>query len=122
MLAPVLAHFVAAVLAPLLVRALGRRAFLALALVPAAACAWVFVQTAEVADGGLYTEVKPWVPALHLDVAFAMGSLQWVMVSVVAGIGTLVLTYCTWYFDDDEAGLASFAANFVASPYCINGV
>ncbi len=114
MLALVLAHFVAAVLAPLLVRALGRRAFLALALVPAAACAWVFVRTAEVADGGLYTEVKPWVPALHLDVAFAMGSLQWVMVSVVAGIGTLVLTYCTWYFDDDDAGLASFAANFVA--------
>ena len=43
-----------------------------------------------------------------------MGSLQWVMVLVVAGIGALVLAYCTWYFADDEAGLAAFAGNFVA--------
>ena len=109
-----LAHFVAAALAPLLVRALGRRAFLVLALVPAAACAWAFARTGEMADGGVYTEVRPWVPALHLDLAFAMGSLQWVMASIVAGVGTLVLIYCTWYFDDDEAGLAPFAADFVA--------
>jgi multicomponent Na+:H+ antiporter subunit A len=114
LLALVLAHFVAAALAPLLVRALGRRAFLVLALVPASACGWAFVRTGGVADGGVYTEVTSWVPALDLDLAFAMGSLQWVMVAVVAGVGTLVLAYCTWYFDDDEAGLASFAANFVA--------
>ena len=66
------------------------------------------------ADGGVYTEVTSGSRHCNLDLAFAMGSLQWVMVSIVAGIGTLVLTYCTWYFDDDEAGLASFAANFVA--------
>jgi multicomponent Na+:H+ antiporter subunit A len=114
MLALVLAHLVAAALAPLLVRALGRWAFLVLALVPAAACGWAFVRTGEVADGGVYTQVTHWVPSLDLDLAFAMGSLQWVMVSIVAGIGTLVLTYCTWYFNDDEPGLASFAANFVA--------
>ena len=54
------------------------------------------------------------MPALELDLAFAMGSLQWVMVLVVAGIGALVLVYCTWYFPDDEPGLPGFAGNFVA--------
>src|SRR4051812_38258729 len=43
-----------------------------------------------------------------------MGSLQWVMVLVVAGVGALVLVYCTWYFADDEPGLAAFAGHFVA--------
>src|SRR5919112_5542860 len=43
-----------------------------------------------------------------------MGSLQWVMVLVVAGIGALVLVYCTWYFPADEAGLGTFAGHFVA--------
>jgi multicomponent Na+:H+ antiporter subunit A len=43
-----------------------------------------------------------------------MGSLQWAMVLIVAGIGALVLFYCTWYFTDDEPGLGAFAGNFVA--------
>ena len=43
-----------------------------------------------------------------------MGSLQWVMVLVVAGVGALVLLYCTWYFSDDEAALSAFAGNFLA--------
>jgi multicomponent Na+:H+ antiporter subunit A len=114
MLALVLAHFVAAAGAPALVRALGRRAFLLLALVPAAAVGWALAWTGAVAESTVKTEVVSWVPSLKLDLAFALGSLQWVMVLVVAGIGALVLVYCTWYFPADEAGLASFAGKFVA--------
>jgi multicomponent Na+:H+ antiporter subunit A len=110
----VLVHFGAAVLAPLLVRALGRRAFLVLALVPAAALVWALTWTSRVADGEVSSEVIAWVPSLKLDLAFAMGSLQWVMVLLVTGIGALVLAYCTWYFTDDEPGLPAFAANFMA--------
>ncbi|MFL6133595.1 MAG: proton-conducting transporter membrane subunit, partial [Nocardioidaceae bacterium] len=114
MLALVLAHFVAAAGAPTLVSALGRRAFLLLALVPAAAVGWAVAGSGAVADSAVQTEVVAWVPTLNLDLAFAMGSLQWVMVLVVAGVGALVLVYCTWYFADDEPGLAAFAGHFVA--------
>lgn len=114
MLALVLAHFVAAAGAPTLVSALGRRAFLLLALVPAAAVGWAVAGSGAVADSAVQTEVVVWVPTLGLDLAFAMGSLQWVMVLVVAGVGALVLVYCTWYFADDEPGLAAFAGHFLA--------
>jgi multicomponent Na+:H+ antiporter subunit A len=112
-LALVLAHFAVAAVAPALVGALGRRAFPLLALVPAAAVGWALASTGPVADGTVRTQVVDWVPTLDLDLAFAMGALQWVMVLVVAGIGALVLVYCTWYFSDDEPGLAAFAGNFV---------
>jgi multicomponent Na+:H+ antiporter subunit A len=114
LLALVLAHFAAALAAPALVAALGRRAFLLLAVVPAAAVAWAVAHTAEVAEGDVVTETVSWVPTLGLDLAFALGSLQWVMVLVVAGVGTLVLVYSAWYFGDDEPGLTAFAGNFVA--------
>jgi multicomponent Na+:H+ antiporter subunit A len=114
MLALVLAHFVAAAVAPVLLRRFGRRAFLVLALVPAAAFGWAVAQTGPVADGAVRTQVVSWVATLGLDLAFAMGSLQWVMMLLVTGIGALVLAYCAWYFRDDEPGLPSFAAHFLA--------
>jgi nucleotide-binding universal stress UspA family protein len=58
--------------------------------------------------------VVGWVPTLHLELAFAMGSLQWVMTLVVTGVGALALGYCAWYFPRDEPGLGSFAGSFVA--------
>jgi multicomponent Na+:H+ antiporter subunit A len=113
MLALVLAHFVAASVAPVLLRRLGTRAFLALALVPAAAFGWAVAQTGSVAGGAVRGQVVSWVPTLRLDLAFAMGSLQWVMMLLVTGIGALVLFYCAWYFRDDESGLPSFAGHFL---------
>ena len=114
MLALLLAHLGAAAVAPSLVRLLGRRAFLALALVPAAAVVWALTATERVRDGGARTEVVSWVSSLDLDLAFRLAALQWVMVLVVAGVGALVLAYCAWYFDDDEPGLGRFAGTFVA--------
>ena len=114
MLLLVLSHFLAATVAPALTRALGRRAFLVLALVPATAVGWAVARSNAVADGEVQTEVVSWVPTLGLELAFALGSLQWVMVLVVAGIGTLVLIYSAWYFTDDELGLAAFTGHFVA--------
>ncbi|HET9860853.1 MAG TPA: Na+/H+ antiporter subunit A [Nocardioidaceae bacterium] len=110
----VVAHFLAGAVAPALLRALGRRAFLVLALVPLTAFGWVLTRSGRVSDGAVITEVISWVPALDLQLAFAMGTLQWVMALVVSGIGALVLAYCAWYFADDDAGLSSFAGTFVA--------
>jgi multicomponent Na+:H+ antiporter subunit A len=114
MLALVLAHLLAAALAPTLVGRLGRRAFLVLAAIPAIAFGWALARAGPVSDGSVRTEVIAWVPSLRLDLAFALGPLQWVLMLVVTGVGALVLAYCTWYFADDEPGLPSFAGSFVA--------
>jgi len=114
LLAFLLAHFVAGAAAPLLVRVLGRRAFLALAVVPLVTFAWTVARTREIQEGGVLTQTLDWVPVLGLDVALAMGTLQWVMALVVTGIGGLVLAYCAWYFHEDDAGLGYFAGTFAA--------
>ena len=114
MLVLVVAHVAAATLAPMLTRRLGRRVFPLLALVPACSFGWALLHTGSVADGAVVHQVTSWVPALNLELAFAMGSLQWVLTLIVTGIGALVLLYCTWYFADDEPGLPAFAGHFVA--------
>jgi multicomponent Na+:H+ antiporter subunit A len=110
----VAAHLVGAVLAPTLVRLLGPRAFLVLAAVPLVSFGWVAAQGRTVADGEVLTEVVPWVPALGMELALEMGTLQWALALVVTGVGALVLAYCTWYFDDDEPGLPTFSGSFLA--------
>ncbi|HET6561534.1 MAG TPA: Na+/H+ antiporter subunit A [Marmoricola sp.] len=110
----VAAHLVAALLAPTLVRLLGTRAFLVLAAVPLVSFGWVAAQTSSVGDGEVLTETFSWVPSLGMEVAFAMGTLQWTLALVVTGVGALVLGYCTWYFDADEPGLGTFAGSFIA--------
>jgi multicomponent Na+:H+ antiporter subunit A len=122
MLALVLAHGVAAAVAPTLVRALGRRAFVVLALVPAAAFGWAVTRTDAVVHGRGSTDVTSWVPSLRLELAFALGPLQWVMTLVVAGVGALALLYCRWYFPADEPGLPAFAGTFVAFAGAMLGV
>jgi multicomponent Na+:H+ antiporter subunit A len=113
-LAFVLAHFLAGALAPALVRLFGRRAFLVVATVPAAAFVWLIGQTGQVRDGGTVVETIPWAPTIGLELALAMGTLQWVMALIVTGIGALVLAYCAWYFHDDDPGLGYFAGTFAA--------
>lgn len=113
MLLLVLAHVAAALVAPLLVRRLGRWSFLPLAIAPLAATVWALAQTGRVLDGETVTEVVPWVPGLGLDLALRLGTLQWVMVLVVAGIGVLVMAYCPWYFTGDKP-LTGFATSFTA--------
>ncbi|GAA0798268.1 Na+/H+ antiporter subunit A [Spirilliplanes yamanashiensis] len=100
-------HALAAVLAPSLVRALGRRALYLLALAPAAALGWALTTATA-------TETHPWVPQLGLEVALHMGALGRLMVVLVGGVGALVLAYSARYFAPDDAGLGRFAALFVA--------
>jgi len=64
-----IAHLIAALLAPLLVSRLGSRAFYLLALVPAAGFGWALTQTGTILDGRALVEVYPWVPSLDVDVA-----------------------------------------------------
>ena len=108
-----LLHLVAGVLAPVLVRAWGTRAFLALAIAPLAAFGWALAVAGDVFDSPRVEELS-WVPALQMDLTLTVGPLQWLMTLIVAGIGALVLAYCTWYFSDDESGLANLAGTLTA--------
>ncbi|MDP3968265.1 MAG: Na+/H+ antiporter subunit A [Nocardioides sp.] len=108
-----LAHLLAGALAPAFVRAWGARAFLALAVAPAAAFVWALVHAREAIEG-TRIERMSWVPALGIDLTFTLGTLQWALTLVVAGIGALVLIYCAWYFGDDEPGLGALSGTLTA--------
>jgi multicomponent Na+:H+ antiporter subunit A len=108
-------HFSVAVLAPLLFRLWGRNAFYALAVVPAASFGWLITQHTPVYAGtGAVAEVVPWIPGLHLEFAFRMDALAWVMSLLVLGVGSLVLLYCARYFKREEQDLGAFGAQLLA--------
>ncbi|QCX26339.1 Na+/H+ antiporter subunit A [Nocardioides jishulii] len=114
MLFVIAALFLLAAVCPWLLLRAGRRAFLPIALVPLAGTVWLATYAPSVAAGEVHTEVMTWVPAIGLELAFAMGTLQWVLAMIVLGIGTVVLAYCRWYFHDDSAGVPRFAGVLVA--------
>lgn len=105
-------HLAAAVVAPLLVRWWGRRAFWALALAPASAAVWALSWTSEVRAGDGPVQVVEWVPALGLELSFRLDTLSWLMTVVVGGVGALVLVYCAAYFSSKASGLGRFGGVF----------
>lgn len=108
-------HFSVAVLAPLLFRMWGRNAFYALAVVPAASFGWLVAQHVPVYSGaGAISEVIPWIPGLHLEFAFRMDALAWVMSLLVLAVGSLVLLYCARYFKRKDQDLGAFGAQLLA--------
>ncbi|MEZ0447671.1 Na+/H+ antiporter subunit A [Cellulomonas sp. ICMP 17802] len=107
-------HLAAAVVAPLLVRWWGRRAFWVLALAPAAAAAWALSWTTQVQAGNGPVEQVEWIPALGLELTFRLDTLSWLMTLVVGGVGALVLVYCAAYFKTSASGLGRFGGVFVA--------
>lgn len=122
MLVVLMAHALAAVLAPSLVRAGGRRALYALALVPAAGAGWAVARTGAVHEGRPPTETYPWVPHLGADLAFRLTALPWLMVVLVGGIGAVVLAYSARYFPAGDRGLGRYAAVFLAFAGAMTGL
>ncbi|MEL5953273.1 Na+/H+ antiporter subunit A [Streptomyces sp. CLV115] len=114
MTALIVCHFVLAAFARPLVRALGRRAFVVLALPPAAATVWAATQWNTAASGSAVTWSWRWMPAYDVTVALRLDALAELMVLLAAGIGTLVLLYCASYFTDGTPQLAGFAGNLLA--------
>ena len=114
MLLIVAVHLAAALVAPLLARAWGRRAFLALALVPAATLGWVLSQTGTARTGPGLVQTTSWVPSLGLELSFRLAALQWLLAVVVVGVGALVLAYCASYFADDDPTIGRFSGLLLA--------
>ena len=116
MLFLLLAHLVAAALAPALVRAVDRYAFLLLALVPGASFVWLLARGPDVTgvDARTLTETYEWVPTIGLEIALRLDTLSWTLALLVTGVGALVLFYCTWYFRSFDPALWRFSGAFTA--------
>ncbi|WP_156253510.1 Na+/H+ antiporter subunit A [Pseudactinotalea terrae] len=113
MLQLLLAHIVAALVAPAVMRQMGRRGFLVLAAAPAATAIWAVVQTPAVLAGNGPTISTEWMPALGMNLDFRLDVLSWFMTIIVGGVGTFVLFYCAWYFATGAKYLGRFAGVFV---------
>ncbi|ALC06805.1 monovalent cation/H+ antiporter subunit A [Corynebacterium deserti GIMN1.010] len=119
-----LALTAAAVVAPILIRTLGRPAFGLLALVPAAGFFWVlseFVQ-GTFKDGGELLLHYEWMPSAHLDITLRMDSLAAIFSLIVLGVGALVLLYCWGYFDSNPGRLSAFGGELVAFAMAMFGL
>lgn len=93
------AHFITAAVAPLLVRLWGRNGFYALAIVPGLATVWALFQLPAVLNGAALTESVEWAPQFSLRLGLHMDALGLVMTLIAAGVGALILVYCARYFD-----------------------
>ena len=113
MLQLLLAHIAAALVAPALMKLMGRRGFLVLAAAPAATAAWAVLQTPAVLAGNGPVVSVPWMPALGMNLDFRLDVLSWFMTIIVGGVGTFVLFYCAWYFAAGAKYLGRFAGVFV---------
>ncbi len=109
MIAVLLAHAAAALLAPVLVRHLGRNAFGLLALVPLGGLVWTLAHAGQT----LRVDVA-WVAGVNLDFSLVLDPLATILACLVTGVGALVLAYCARYFTDDEPRLGLFALEMVA--------
>lgn len=109
-------HLVAAAGAPLLVRFLDRRAFVVLALVPAASFAYLLPRALDVTSGasGPVVERWSWIPSLGVDVDLLIDPLTALMSLVVTGVGALVLLYCGWYFRQGDPEIWRFSGVLTA--------
>lgn len=104
---------IAAVLAPAIITAVGRRGFYLLALAPLGGLVWVVLNWPD-DEHGVRTESLSWVPALQMNIDFRFDTLAAVMSVLVLGVGALVLCYCAEYFSEVRRRVAGFAAEMVA--------
>lgn len=102
-------HFLVAASSPALVRVLDRRAFLVLALVPAASFVWLLGPVARATDGDPTYEHRAWIPQIGLDLDFAVNALSGIVALLVTGVGALVLVYCAWYFRPKDTEIWRFS-------------
>lgn len=113
MLQLLLGHLLVALVAPALFAKWGRRVFLLIALVPAAAAVWAASHTPTILRGEAVEISVTWVPALGMHLDFRLDGLAWLLTLLVGGVGALVLAYCAAYFARSAQGMGRFGAVFV---------
>lgn len=115
MLTLLLALAFATVAAPLLIRAIGRPAFIVLAFVPAAGFVWLvsLFSSGVFSRGEEIVAAYEWMPAAHLNLEFRLDPLAGLFSLIILGVGALVLVYCWGYFDSNPIRLSMFGGQMV---------
>ncbi|MEV0388926.1 Na+/H+ antiporter subunit A [Nonomuraea sp. NPDC050643] len=104
-------HAVAAVCAPWLAARIGRASLFVVAVAPAAG----FACTVWLAARGLPAyESTPWAPVMGLELSFRADPLAVLMMSLVTGVGVLVLVYSARYLPRGDDGLGRYGGVMVA--------
>lgn len=125
MLTLLLALTGASVLAPALIRVMGRPAFGILALVPAAGFAWLvslFTRGTLAPGARPITYEYAWMPTANLNISLRLDALSGIFGLVILGIGALVLLYCWGYFDGNPKRLSAFGSELVAFAMAMYGL
>jgi multicomponent Na+:H+ antiporter subunit A len=102
MLLAVLSIFVAAALAPLVVRLGGRYSGWGLGLLPLGLFAYFARQVPHVAEAGPVREVHAWLPAFEVSLSFYLDGLSLLFALLITGIGALIVVYAGGYLAGRE--------------------
>ncbi|MDL1872766.1 putative monovalent cation/H+ antiporter subunit A [Deltaproteobacteria bacterium PRO3] len=97
----ILAVFALAALAPGLHRLQSKACAWILALGPLALFVYFLRFLGEVEPGWTFAEVRSWVPALGLELAFRLDGLSLLFALLITGIGTLIVVYAGAYLKGD---------------------
>lgn len=57
---------------------------------------------APIEDGAILRTVLPWIPSLQLDLEFRIDGFAWLFVTLVLGIGVLVVLYARYYMAESD--------------------
>lgn len=109
--------FVAALLAPLVVRRLGANAAWLIALAPLAVFVHLLGFLPEVARGEVVTGGYAWVPSLNLSFSWFLDGLSLTFALLITGIGTLIVLYAGGYLKGhpQQGRFFSFILMFMGS-------
>ncbi len=116
MLAAILSIYLLAILAPVLVRSLGRWGGWVLAILPAAWTIYFAASGAEVGRGSII-ELRPWLAGLDIALCFVLDGLSLLMALLIMGIGALVVIFAQSYMPQgrDKGRFYCFLLMFMAS-------
>ena len=95
-----MAPFIAALVAPPLVRAFGARAAWALALFPLLAFVHFAGFAGQIAGGAAVAGGVEWIPTLGVRFSWLIDGLSFTFALLVTGIGTLIVLYAGAYLDE----------------------
>ncbi len=109
----VTAVFATAIVAPWLVRRLGRHSGWILALSPLAITVYLLGLAPRVAGGAVLSLRRAWAPGLDVSASFRLDGLSLLLGLLVVGIGTLVVIYAGGYLSDTPQRDRFFALLFL---------
>ncbi|MBV7295955.1 Na+/H+ antiporter subunit A [Corynebacterium sp. TAE3-ERU12] len=94
-----------AIVAHQAIRRMGTYAFPLLATPLFVGTIWSFNEVVRLYLGGQPRSLHyPWIPLLNLNIDFRLGPLEALFATLVLGIGTIILIYCTGYFHNPPRG------------------